>query len=248
MQMSAEVFSPLNNREPISRIIAAKIEEAILLKKYPPGSKLPSEAELCEQFNVSRTPLREALQSLSALGFVTIQKGKGVFVENLSSESVSNSMLKFFEHRLNGDYAFDLVHARQMIEPGIAYCAAIKRTDDDLKELQDAIDGMEKNLNNDYSFHTKFDLKFHLDLAYATQNKFMPLLLKPIHRLIPNMKSNIITYVDDARTSALEWHKNIFEFVIKQDAENARIAMIEHLRIAEEHVVRALEKQKADPK
>lgn len=62
------------------------------------------------------------------------------------------------------------------------------------------------------------------------------------------MKSNIITYVDDARTSALEWHKNIFEFVIKQDAENARIAMIEHLRIAEEHVVRALEKQKADPK
>ncbi|MBU1098759.1 MAG: FadR family transcriptional regulator [Bacteroidetes bacterium] len=246
--MTSEAFSPLNNREPISRIIAAKIEEAILLKKYPPGSKLPSEAELCEQFNVSRTPLREALQSLSALGFVKIQKGKGVFVENLSSDSVTNSMLKFFEHRLDGDYAFDLVHARQMIEPSIAYTAALNRTDDDLKELQDSIDGMEINLNNDYSFHTQFDLKFHLDLAYATQNKFMPLLLKPIHQLIPNIKSNILTYVEDARISALEWHKNIFECVIRREAENARLAMVEHLNIAKEHLVRALEKQKAEPK
>ena len=59
--VSETIFSPLESRESISKLISAQIENAIFEKKYLPGSKLPSENELCEQFGVSRTSVREAL-------------------------------------------------------------------------------------------------------------------------------------------------------------------------------------------
>ncbi|MBU1098919.1 MAG: FadR family transcriptional regulator [Bacteroidetes bacterium] len=241
--MEEQIFSQLASRQPISHTIANQIEDAILSKRFPPGSKLPSEAELCKQFGVSRTSVREALRILNTHGLVSIEKGKGVFVLNFSSENVTNIMLKFFEHRLEGDYAYDLVHARQMIEPGIAYFAAQNRTEEDLTELRDAIDGISNNVTGDLSIHTKYDLKFHLDLAKASKNKFMPLLLRPLQRLIPKVKSNILSFVDDARKSALIHHQIIYDFVEKNDSVGARRAMTEHLKIAEEHISRAFKEK-----
>ena len=105
------MFNPLNERVSIKDLIASQIEDAILEKKYLPGSKLPSENELCQMFGVSRTSVREAVQVLQAHGLVAIEKGKGIFVKSISSESVSNNILKFLEHRFEGNYYFDLIHA-----------------------------------------------------------------------------------------------------------------------------------------
>ena len=48
---------------------------------YRPGDALPSQRDLAERLGVSRASLREALSSLSALGLVSVQAGKGVFVQ-----------------------------------------------------------------------------------------------------------------------------------------------------------------------
>ena len=139
------MFNPLNERVSIKELIASQIEDAILEKKYLPGNKLPSENELCQMFGVSRTSVREAVQILQAQGMVSIEKGKGIFVKNISSESVSLNILKFLEHRFQGDYFFDLIHARQIIEPGIAYLAAMNRTDEDLIKLEKDIVNIKNN-------------------------------------------------------------------------------------------------------
>lgn len=236
--MESNVFTQLGNRDSISSTIAAQIEKAILNKKFPPGSKLPTEAELCEQFGVSRTSVREALQILNTHGFVSIEKGKGIFVKNLSSDSVTNSILKFLEHRFDGDYVYDLIHARQIIEPGIAYAAALKRTDEDLELLAEDVEAI-KSKDNDYTEHTQHDMAFHLHLAHASKNKLMPLLLKPIHKLMPLVKSNVLANVKDAKEAAIIWHGKIYEAVKAGDAEGAKQAMIGHLEIAEEHIMKA---------
>ena len=229
------MFNPLDERISIKEMIAAQIEEAILNKKYLPGSKLPSENELCKMFGVSRTSVREAVQILNTHGLVSIEKGRGIFVKNISSESVSNSMLKFLEHRFEGDYCFDLIHARQIIEPGIAYLAALNRTDDDLCKLEKDINDIKEN-NGDFVKHGEYDMSFHMHLAYASQNKLLPLLLKPIHRLMPTVKSNIMANVDDAKDAAVVWHTKIFENVKNQDPEGAKNSMVAHLKIAEKHI------------
>jgi GntR family transcriptional repressor for pyruvate dehydrogenase complex len=233
------MFNPLDERVSIKELIAAQIEEAILMKKYLPGSKLPSENELCKMFGVSRTSVREAVQILQTHGLVSIEKGKGIFVKNISSDSVSENILKFLEHRFEGDYYFDLIHARQIIEPGIAYLAALNRTEEDLILLQTDIEDISSN-ENDPIKHGEYDMAFHMHLALASQNKLLPLLLKPIHKLMPSVKSKILTDVKDAKTAAVIWHTKIFEKIKNQDPEGAKNAMIAHLEIAEKHIEHAI--------
>lgn len=233
------MFNPLAERVSIKEIIASQIEEAILNKKYLPGSKLPSENELCKMFGVSRTSVREAIQILHIQGLVDIEKGKGIFVKNISSESVTNSILKFLEHRFEGDYYFDLIHARQIIEPGIAYLAAMNRTEDDLKKLQKDIADIESN-DGDPIKHGEYDMAFHMHISYASQNKLLPLLLKPIHKLMPSVKSKILTNVDEAKEAAVVWHTKIYKKIKNQDPEGAKNSMIAHLKIAEKHIEKAV--------
>lgn len=233
------MFNPLQERVSIKEIIASQIEEAILEKKYLPGNKLPSENELCKIFGVSRTSVREAIQILQAHGLVEIVKGKGIFVKSISSESVSNSILKFLEHRFEGDYYFDLIHARQIIEPGIAYLAALNRTDEDLKKLAKDIEDI-KNNEGDPIKHGEYDMSFHMHLAKASQNKLLPLLLKPVHKLMPGVKSKILTDVAEAKEAAVVWHTKIYNKVKKQDPDGAKSSMIAHLEIAEKHIEQAI--------
>lgn len=233
------MFNPLDERVSIKDLIASQIEEAILEKKYLPGSKLPSENELCKMFGVSRTSVREAIQILHTHGLVNIEKGKGIFVKNISSESVSNNILKFLEHRFEGDYYFDLIHARQIIEPGIAYLAALNRTDDDIECLKKDIDDIKNNDGNPIK-HGEYDMSFHMHIARASQNKLLPLLLKPIHKLMPSVKSKILTDVEEAKEAAVVWHTKIFEKIKNQDPEGAENAMVAHLKIAEKHIEHAI--------
>lgn len=233
------MFNPLDERISIKELIASKIEEAILQKKYLPGSKLPSENELCRMFGVSRTSVREAVQILNGHGLVSIEKGKGIFVKNISSGFVSNNILKFLEHRFEGDYYFDLIHARQIIEPGIAYLAAINRTDDDLAKMEKDIIDITNN-DGDPVKHGEYDMSFHLHLAYASKNKLLPLLLKPIHKLMPAVKSKILTNVSEAQEAAIIWHTKIFENIKNQDPERAKNSMVAHLKVAEKHIEMAV--------
>lgn len=237
------VFSPLESREQISSLISQQIEKAILDKKYPPGSKLPSENELCDQFGVSRTSVREALGALEAQGMIVIIKGKGMFVNKLSSETVTNPLQKYLQHRTDRNYVMDLVHARQILEPAIAYYAALNHNDDDIERLKEDIRKLTV-CESGYLELANLDTMFHLNLARASRNRIMPLLLDPIHKLIPEIKSTVYETIGDAKESALIWHQKILDAVISRDAKKASLAMEEHLKIAEEHAERMLEVQK----
>lgn len=236
------MFKALKTREPISKLIAEQIENAIIDKNYPPGSKLPSENELCKQFGVSRTSVREALGALEAQGMIEIIKGKGMFVKQISTDTVSNSMHKYLQLSTDRHYVLDLVHSRQIIEPGIAYYAALNHTDDDIAALQETLDNL-KTVSGDFEVLSRIDNAFHMGLAKASKNIIMPLILAPIHKMLPQIKSSIYAAVEDAKGSALIWHQKIFDAVVSKDPDAARLAMQEHLLIAEQHAEKMLAAQ-----
>ncbi|MEN8194600.1 MAG: FadR/GntR family transcriptional regulator [Bacteroidota bacterium] len=231
----ASMFTTITDKTPLSQKVAMKIEEAILGKQLAPGDKLPSEHELCEQFGVSRTSVREAVRILTTQGIVEVEKGRGIFVKNLSTKSVTNSILQFYKHRLDGDYALDLIHTRQALEPSIAYYAALNRTDKDLEKIENNIILIDKNHDNP-ELSAKYDLKFHDSLAVASKNMLFVLFMRPLHHLIPAIKTKIHAKLKGSTDIAMIWHNKIFEAVRKQDADVARDAMIEHLKIAEEQI------------
>jgi len=76
--MTNDVFSKIGSGLTLSQ----KIERRKLL----PGTRLPTEKELCTQFAVSRTALREALRRLSARGLIDIRKGSGMYISELKIE------------------------------------------------------------------------------------------------------------------------------------------------------------------
>jgi GntR family transcriptional regulator, transcriptional repressor for pyruvate dehydrogenase complex len=235
------MFSPVGTRESLSNIVSAEIEKAIISREYPPGSKLPSENELCRQFGVSRTSVREALRSLNAHGMINIIKGKGVFVKDINTATVTDPLQKYLRLKLDRNYVMDLVHARQIIEPGIAYYASLNRTKEDLVQLENDLATLDDCEEGVVEF-ARLDMSFHLHLANASQNSVIPLILDPIHRLTPELTS-VYAAVSNAKQIAQEWHKKILKAVINKEAEKARKFMIEHLKIAEIHAEKMLEAQ-----
>lgn len=240
--MKKQIFNTIGNREPLSSIIAAEIEGAIFSKKFPPGSKLPSEAEFCQLFGVGRTSVREALKSLVAQGLLETKQGKGVFVKSISSDSLSDNMVKQFEYILQGNYAYDLIIARQIIEPGIAYYAALNRTEDDIalleKDIEDLVNCDSKNI--DQLAH--YDICFHLHLAESTKNQIMPSLLKPINKLFPTAKRDVLSKIEGSHQAAKVGHKKILKAVIDQDGDKAREHMVDHLAIAAKQIEKIFKK------
>ena len=100
--------------------IALALEEAIVSGEIPPGSTLRQE-HLSEQFEVSRTPVREALRRLAALGLVTFEPNRGVRVRMLSLDEIREAFM-----------------VRAELESLATEIATLKMTDDDLAELERA--------------------------------------------------------------------------------------------------------------
>lgn len=236
-------FDRLTAREPLSKKVASEIEEAVRLRKLVPGTRLPSEQELGTQFGVSRTVIREAVRMLSAKGLLSIAKGKGIFVRPFDADNVADPMHLYLQLQIDRDYALDVVHARQIIEPPIAAEAALKRTDQDIARLRAGVEEL-RGCPEGFEKLAALDMAFHLQIAKASHNPLLPLLLDPIHRLMPDIKSSVYKTVKDARDSAVVWHSKILEKILQRDPDGAREAMQEHLMIAQKHTMKMLRAQK----
>ncbi len=235
------MFKAIERRVPLCKIVTQQIEESIMSKQYLPGAKLPTETELSKQFGVSRTAIREALQTLSARNLITVTKGKGIFVNEMKPSSITEPLNKYLVQKLDRNYMFDLLHSRQIIEPALAEAAALKRTQEDIDILVEDLEIL-SDFEGDFKSLAKFDMHFHLDIARASKNNFLPLILEPVlMNMMPEVKSFIYETVADARDDAYANHKEILEAIIAGDSGKAKNAMMQHLKIAETNLEKMLE-------
>ena len=165
-----------------------------------------------------------------------------MFVRESSSDMITDHMHLYLQLNVERNCVIDIVHARQIIEPSMAALAAINHTHEDSDRLQADIEEF-KSCDGGFAQLALLDMKFHLDISKASQNSLMPLILAPIHKLIPEIKSSVYATNVDAKESALKWHQQILEGILNRDPEKARSAMIQHLQIAEEHAEKMLKIQ-----
>ena len=232
-------FKTIAKTSQLSKLVEAEIEATIRSRRFEPGSKLPTEQVLSQQFGVSRTAVREALRMLSARGLITITKGKGIFVKQISADTVTAPLHLFLTLTTDRHHVLDIVHARQIIEPPIAASAAVHHTQEDADQLERDHLALEK-YTGEYVELAHLDMNFHLSIARASENSILPLILEPIHRLLPQIKSSVYASVDDAKESAVIWHRKILDAILRRDADGARLAMEQHLQIAEDHARKML--------
>lgn len=198
----------------------------ILRDKMQPGDSLPSEGDLAEQFGVSKTTIREALRSLATLGVVELQQGRAATVQAPSSEPLE----RFFQLATRGtsDGLHDAIELRRILEIGIVALAAERVTAQQLKNMESAINKMEKHIGSDEPW-LRADLEFHICIARATNNKLMIFQVKALVGLFHESMRQLhkMRGLEGVRES-WERHVRIFEAVSKRDADAARQAMQVH--------------------
>ena len=98
--MKKRIFAPIRVARRYEGVVE-QIREMILKGKFKPGDKLPSERQLCEEFEVGRPSVREALRALEITGLIEIRHGEGAFVKDIDFTHVVLSMKEILKHTGN---------------------------------------------------------------------------------------------------------------------------------------------------
>lgn len=198
------------------------------------GTKLPTEAAIMGEFEVSRTVVREALSKLQAAGLVETRHGIGTFVIGpgdgpsfkISAEQFSTlqDVIAVLELRIG-------------LETEAAGLAAQRRTEANLDVLRRALDAVIAAVEAGQD-SVAADFQFHLEIARATQNDhFADLMATLGAQIIPRARLEPAAELDEPRRLERQAymrrvnaeHESILDAIARQDAESARAAMRTHL-------------------
>ncbi|MFC0532036.1 FadR/GntR family transcriptional regulator [Phytohabitans kaempferiae] len=215
----------------LPELVADQIQAEILATRLEPGAQLPTESQLTERHDVSRTVIREAARILEQRGLVDIRPGRGMTVTRPSTTPIARHYALLLKATPD---AFDqLMDLRVLVETCIAGLAAQHRTDHDLAMLQASIDAAERH-RDDYEAGLRDDLNFHLLLGGASGNAIMSLLVEPINECLRESYRVPSAYVVKLQVSIAE-HQAILDAIRDRDAEAAREATRQHLERIRQH-------------
>jgi GntR family transcriptional repressor for pyruvate dehydrogenase complex len=241
--MDTSLYSPVKRQDKLSVQVANQIQDLILSKHLKVGDRLPPERELCEQFGVSRTVIREAIRALEAKGLLTAQGGSGTYVKGLQSEDVADSIGLYITTQARPISHAKLMEVRRVLEVRIAALAAERATKESTAELDDLLARMDEARNDPHAF-AKYDLEFHVALARATGNELLEILLDPFMDALYEGR-RLASNLPGVPQEAMELHRTILEKVKAGDAEGAAQAMSVHLDQSNRVILKALGQQSA---
>lgn len=225
--MNLKVFTKNDNKK-TQNLIISKIREHINYKNLEPGDKLPSERMLSEKFEVSRSNVREAIQKLEFYGLLKSRPQSGTFVANIGVIAL-NGMIDDILSLEEPDFK-TLVETRILLELKTVGLAAVRRTEEDLIRIKDAIDAYKSKVSKGEN-SVQEDLLFHLAIAKAAGNT-------TIERLVLIITPEIITNFEkhhvcdeNHKVIAIEEHHEIYSAIANKDPHLAKVAMKKHFSI-----------------
>ena len=197
----------------LSAQIAEAIRNSIISGALIVDERLPSEAELSETYEVSRSTIREALKRLAAQSLIRTQRGAfgGAFVNRLSYEDARTQLVTTSTLLLSmNDVSFDRAcEARFSLERACAPLAAERRTDVHLQSMKEELVRQGSKGLTDEAFCAS-DVAFHLALIEGAGNPILTYhLAGAIEAMQPLM--NMITYTARSRAEIIAIHTDIVE-------------------------------------
>ena len=202
---------------------------------YLPGQKLPTEQELCREFGVSRTVVREAVASLRLGGRLNSRQGLGVFVTDQDAKKLNFSVNPIDDIRS----AMQILELRMAVELEAAALAAARRTPEAIADIASAYDRLAALRTSDLDEEAQADFEFHLAISRGTNNGHFSQFLQAVGRDISFELRMKHAQSDLGRASYVRRisreHGAILSAITQGDPSAARKAMRRHL---EESLVR----------
>jgi DNA-binding GntR family transcriptional regulator len=195
------------------------LKDNIECQELPSGTRL-IENDIAAQLNVSRTPVREAINRLSSEGLVVLVPRRGAFVASLTSKTIR-----------------ELYEIREALEGLAIKLAAAHLTDEDLQALQDNLAQFRIAIrDDDFTIYFELDRKFHELLIELARNDKLLELFKMIDGSIHvtrwlHCETGFITEI------ALHEHQNIVAALLSRDFHLASQLVQAHIRRVKEELL-----------
>ncbi|MRR58842.1 MAG: FadR family transcriptional regulator [Deltaproteobacteria bacterium] len=212
--------------------IVSQVRGAILSGKLKPGHRLPPEKEMLLQFGVSKHTLREALRALESMGFVEIRQGAGggPVVSEIDMDNTRDVIAGFLYFKKVS--VRDLCEVRKVFEPYLAQIAVERLSSEDIEHLKSSHAAYRKSLDRKKP-DIKGEVDFHVQLARASGNPVMVLILDFVNSLLTDIKSHLKPGPDFSE-QVVAAHQDILDSIVSGDGKAAADCMYRHACDVEE--------------
>jgi len=212
-------------------VVADELLDRIIAGEFPPGASVPGELELSAKHEVSRMTVREAMKTLEAQRILSVERGRGTFVNPLNRWASLEAVLRAAsEGKNDASAAIQLIELRRMLETGACELAASRISDSDVRTLHGYVEAMRKaHQSNDLAAFVEADLAFHDLILRASENVFVAVLFEPLHRVLEKRRTQTSKFWD-IQEHAIGHHQAIAEALESRDATRSRGAMDAHMQ------------------
>ncbi|TDF62756.1 FadR/GntR family transcriptional regulator [Cupriavidus sp. L7L] len=209
-----------------------EMETALLDGTWPPGTRLPAERVLAEQYAVARNTVREAIQRLAARGLLQSRRGAGVYATDQLRAGIASPWGQLVaDHPALRD---DILEFRRVLEGATAYFAALRANAADVRRIRTLMDELEcARAADDKQAEADADARLHDAIALASHNTmFLHLHTSVIGMLREHITINgtgLREQDDSASELLLLQHRTLCEAICARRPEEARTAMQTHI-------------------
>jgi GntR family transcriptional repressor for pyruvate dehydrogenase complex len=220
--------------QPAYQQVADQLNSRIIDGSVAAGDRLPTEVELSEIFGVSRSTVREALRVLTSRGLLRTTRGTtgGTFVARVEFDQVSD-YLETSIGLMSGSPQLpvaSILEARQAFEVPAAGLAALRRTDQHIDALREAVEREKRT--RALQARSREHRTFHGIVLDATQNPLIGLMTEPLFRVLTSRSASEMPSAYWRQVDAD--HAMITERIAEQDHDGAVDAMRRHLETVRE--------------
>jgi DNA-binding FadR family transcriptional regulator len=215
----------------LSVVVINVLVDEIVSGRYPAGSLLPPEPELCRSFDVSRPVVREAMKALEEKGLARAQQGRGTTIAPPDEWNLLDPMV--LEATIRADVGMEvldeLVDVRVALESDMTRAAAQRMSDTDLAELKLLLDELHGQIK-DVDLYQETDTRYHDVIMRCSGNRLGRSIIRAIHpHARASSRYNPPADERDIRR-AHAGHVAIYDHLLNRDADGAAAAMQKHIR------------------
>ncbi len=223
----------MNKNKRAYEIVIDHVKAEILNGNLKVGEKLPPEREMAEKMNVGRNTIREAMRSLSLLGFISSAQGAGNYVtcdfQSNFQESVHWMLL------MNKTDYRQISELREGLETYAALLAVDRITPSQLKQIETIVNKLRNS--EDEKEKSKWDKELHYIIISASQNQLIIHILEglsnALDEFIPVMREKIQRKTINSKILQ-EAHEKMYRGLLKADKKIISEAYKEHFDLIDQ--------------